>query len=258
MVLNTQRRGNAEAAVTAAFTIAALALLAAAVDGAALQLWIGGVAIALGVAIGVLLRWAGGLGLGFQATMLGSCAVALAFSLFGPEPAVLVEPIRLALIEALEAGNATSAQLDIVRSWDATMLLIGFFAVLFAHLVGALLLGYWWMALASGQGNFGREFRGLKLGRVLGIPAMALVSVGVVLDAAAIQNLSAIAVVGFLFQGLAVMHAWAHAKKWHPGFIWPVYLLLVTPAIWISVLGLSVVGLLDNVFELRAGTRAQT
>jgi hypothetical protein len=258
MVLNTQRRGNAEAAATAALTVAALALLAAAVDGATLQLWIGGLAIAFGVAIGAVLRWAGGLGLAFQATMLGSCAIVLVISLFGPEPAAIVEPVQRALIDALEAGNATSARLDAVRSWDAMLLLIVGFAVIFAHLVGALLLGYWWTVLASGQGSFGREFRALKLGRVLGLPAMALVSVGIVLDAAPIQNLSAIAVVGFLFQGLAVMHAWAHAKKWHPAFIWPVYLLLVTPAIGVSVFGLSAVGLLDNVFELRAGTRAQT
>jgi hypothetical protein len=54
------------------------------------------------------------------------------------------------------------------------------------------------------------------------------------------------------------MHAWAHARKWHPAFIWPVYILFVTPLTWVAIFGLSAVGLLDNVFELRAGARAET
>lgn len=256
MVLNTLHRGNAQGATTAAIATAILGVLAV-TTGAGQLLWVGGLAMAFGVAIGALLRWAGSLALGFQGTVLGAYAVAIAVSLFGPDPAVLTEPLQQWLIEFLQAGEATPEQLDLIRAWD-TMLLGFAFAVVFVQLVGAMLLGYWWMSLASGQRNFGPEFRALKLGRVLGISAMVLVSIGLVVDASLVQTMSAIALFGFLFQGLAVMHAWAHAKKWHAAFIWPVYVLMVTPLTWIAVLGLSAVGLLDNVFELRAGTRAET
>lgn len=256
VVLNTLHRGSAQGAAAAAATFALLAVLAIP-TGADQVLWVGGSAIGFGVAIGALLRWAGALALGFQSTVLGAYAAAIAISLFGPEPAVLIEPLQRWLIEFLQAGEATPEQLDLIRTWE-TMLLGIAFAVVFAQLVGAMLLGYWWMSLARGQRNFGPEFRALKLGRVLGISAMVLVSVGLVVDVSLVQNLAAIAVFGFLFQGLAVMHAWAHARKWHPAFIWPVYILFVTPLTWVAIFGLSAVGLLDNVFELRAGARAET
>jgi hypothetical protein len=176
---------------------------------------------------------------------------------FGPSSADLFAPAAEYLIDMLESASAPQAQLDLVRGLQPIML--GLTAAgAFVQLVAAMLLGYWWLALARDEIGFGVEFRALKLGRVLGVPGMVLVAVGFFWDAPWIQNLTPIAMCAFLFQGAAVMHAWAHAKKWHPGFIWPVYLVLVTPAIWVSVFGLSAVGLLDNVFELRAGTRAQT
>jgi hypothetical protein len=256
MVLNTLHRGSAQGAAAAAVAVAVVAVLAVA-SGAEQVLWVGGSAMGFGVAIGALLRWAGGLALGFQGTVLGAYAAVIAVSLFGPEPAVMIEPLQQWLIEFLQAGEATPEQLDLIRTSD-TMLLGLAFAVIFTQLVGAMLLGYWWMSLASGQRRFGPEFRALKLGRMLGISAMVLVSLGLVVDVPVVQNLSVIALFGFLFQGLAVMHAWAHARKWHAAFIWPVYVLLITPLTWIAVFSLSAVGLLDNVFELRAGARAGT
>jgi uncharacterized protein YybS (DUF2232 family) len=95
------------------------------------------------------------------------------------------------------------------------------------------------------------------MGRVLGVPALVLISIGLVLDTPLVQNLTPLVLFAFLFQGLAVMHAWAHAKKWHPLLVGLIYLLFVTPLTGVTILGLSVVGLLDNVFNLRSPLRAQ-
>jgi hypothetical protein len=258
MVVNTLYRGAAQGAATAAVAIVILAAAAIASGGMWVQtLWVGGLAMGLGAVVGAWLRRAGSLTLGFQGVVLGAYAAAVAIGLFGPDTAVLVEPLQRWLIEFLQAGEATQEQLDLIRTWD-TMLLGIAFAVVFAQLVGALLLGYWWMTLASGQGGFGPEFRELKLGRVLGIPAMVLVSVGLVVDFALVQNLSVIALFAFMFQGLAVAHAWAHAKKWHPAFVWAIYILLIPPLSWVGIFGLASMGLLDNVFELRARARTPT
>jgi hypothetical protein len=86
---------------------------------------------------------------------------------------------------------------------------------------------------------------------------MLIVTIGLVTAAAAIQNLAPLAVFGFLFQGLAVMHAWSYAKKWHPVVVGLVYVSLVTPVSGITILGLSGAGLLDNFFALRAPLRRQ-
>jgi UDP-N-acetylmuramyl pentapeptide phosphotransferase/UDP-N-acetylglucosamine-1-phosphate transferase len=60
-----------------------------------------------------------------------------------------------------------------------------------------------------------------------------------------------------VLQGLAVLHAWAYAKRWHPGLVAPVYVLLVTPLMVLVILGLSALGLLDNWFDLRARLHSQ-
>jgi uncharacterized protein YybS (DUF2232 family) len=83
------------------------------------------------------------------------------------------------------------------------------------------------------------------------------VALGLVFDTALVQNLSALALLAFVFQGLAVLHAWAHAKRWHPGLVAPVYVLLVTPVRVLVIFVLSAVGLLDNWFDLRARLRSQ-
>ena len=113
--------------------------------------------------------------------------------------------------------------------------------------------------LAAGQRRFGQEFRRLALGRSLGIFATALIALGLVFDSNLVQNLTPLALFGFLLQGVAVLHAWAHAKRWHPGLLAPLYLLLLLPPLNVLVvLPLSMVGLVDQWFDLRASLRPQT
>jgi uncharacterized protein YybS (DUF2232 family) len=61
------------------------------------------------------------------------------------------------------------------------------------------------------------------------------------------------AVFGFLFQGIAVTHAWVHAKQWHSALLVVLYVLLVLPPVTIAV---TVVGLVDNWLNLRKPMRS--
>ncbi len=206
-----------------------------------------------GVGIGVLLT-AGGLTLAFQVAVLASFAVIGAVSLFASGARELFEPFIAELAEFFRANGATPEQIALIEGPGGMVLVAGAF---FSQLMGALVLAYWWLTLAAGDRRFGAEFRSLKLGRLLGILATTVIVLGLVFDAALVQNLSALALLAFVLQGLAVLHAWAHAKRWHSGFVAPVYVLLVTPLTVVVVLGLSAVGLLDNWFDLRARLRPQ-
>ncbi|HEY8518508.1 MAG TPA: hypothetical protein VIN61_00390 [Gammaproteobacteria bacterium] len=216
---------------------------------------LGAICFGIGVALGALLRWAGALGLAFQATV-ALCFVGVGVvSLLGATGAWL-GPLVDQIIEALRALGATEQQLEFVRSGGAMVLI---WAAIFPQVVIALLLAYWCLAVMSGEPRFGKEFRRLELGRLLGVTASVIVTLSLVTEAALVQNLSSLALFSFLFQGLAVMHAWAHARRWHPAYIAPVYVLLATPTplIVAAVLGLSAVGLIDNWFNLRAPLQAQ-
>lgn len=251
LALETIRRGAAQGAVSAGFGVAGLSLLAVlSRTGVLAFALIGLVSMGGGVAIGILIRWAGNLVLAFQVVWLVCFVAVFAFAAFGPDPAVLFAPILDDFKEALQAPPGSEEQVqEIVARTAQTLPSIT--ALLLAGT--ALFVAYWWCTVAAGEPRFAAEFRQLKLGRWLGSIATVVVVLGLVFDAPLVQNLRAMAVFGFLFQGLAVTHAWVHAKQWHLGLLVLFYVLLVLPPVTIAV---TVVGLVDNWLDLRKPVRS--
>ncbi|HEX7080219.1 MAG TPA: hypothetical protein VF329_04330 [Gammaproteobacteria bacterium] len=258
IALETLRRGVAQGALVAVLGTACVTALALA-GGAnvAVVAAITAVVFGAGLGLGALVRWTGSLTLAFQAVVLLTVAGVLVVSSFGPGGADLLAPVLELMLALLRERGATEQQIDAFRAAEPLVLGLLAAAVLTALLL-ALFLAYWWRGLAAGDSFFGREFRSLRLSRVLGLPASALVTAGLVIDWPLVQNLAALALFGFLFQGVSVMHAWAHARRWHAALVAPVYVLLVTPLSALIVLALSAVGLMDNWFDLRAPLRART
>jgi hypothetical protein len=257
MAVETLRRGVTQALVSAAIgTFALVAVSGVAGSNMALFGTVGMIAFGAGVGLGWLLRWAGGLTLAFQSIVLFSVLCVVAISVVGPGPEALFVPMLDQLVDMLRESGATDEQIEVFRETQPVMFGL-FAAVMMAQLVAALFLAYWWRGLASGVSRFGTEFRGLHLSRALGFPASVLVAFALVLNAPLVQNLAPLALFGFVFQGLAVVHAWAHARQWHVGLLVPVYVLLVTPLVGFILLGLSAVGLVDNWFDLRAPLRSR-
>jgi hypothetical protein len=251
LALETFRRGAAQGALSAAFGVAGLSLLAVlSRTGVVAFATIGIVSMGLGVAIGVLIRWAGNLVLAFQVVWLVCFVAVAAFVAFGPDPAVVFAPVLDDFKAALQTQPGNEAQVaDIVARTAATLPA----ATLLFVIGGSTLLAYWWCTVAEGRPRFGAEFRQLKLGRWLGSLATLVVLLGLVFDAPLVQNLRAMAVFGFVFQGVAVAHAWFHARQWHAALLVLFYVLLVLPPLTIAV---TVVGLVDNWLDLRKPTRS--
>jgi hypothetical protein len=254
IALETARRGTRQGMLSALIGTIALAALAWFTSADfALSVSFGTVTFFSGAAIGVLMRRTGHLVLAFQTATLITLVGMAAVTLFGPEPRELLAPMLAELAELLRASGATSEQTALVEASGGILLA----TALFSQIVGPLLLAYWWLSIASAQKRFGREFRQLRLGRILGVTATVIVALGLVLATPLVQNLTALALAAFVLQGLAILHAWAHAKRWHVAFVAPVYVLLVTPLMLLVLLGLGALGLLDNWFDLRAPLRAQ-
>ena len=129
---------------------------------------------------------------------------------------------------------------------------------MFLQLIVPLLLGSWWAALMNPQPQFGRQFRELRLGRFLGIPATLLMAISLVLEGPVIQNLFPLALFAFWFQGIAVVHAWGQARQWNPAVVAAMYILLLPPFTGVTILALASVGLVDNWIDLRAPLRTKT
>ena len=259
VVLDTLRRGASDAGRGAAIGAAATALLLlAAGANLAAGVVVAAVTFGAGIALGALVRWAGGLTPAFQGVVLFSLAAVVVVNLFGPGGQALLAPIFDLYVEILRESGATEAQIEAFRAVEPLVLGLVAGAVL-TQWLAALFLAYWWRGLALGDTRFGTEFRGLRLSRALGLPASVLVAVApLAMAAPLVQNLATLAAFGFLFQGLAVMHAWAHARQWRAMFVAPVYVLCITPLAGVVLMALCAIGLMDNWFDLRAPLRAQT
>jgi hypothetical protein len=244
LAVETARRGTLQGVVSALAGTAALLVLGWVVRGdLAMFATMGLLSFGAGVVIGELIRRAGTLTFAFQAVALFCFATVFAIVAFGPDTSTLFAPVIDELSAFLREGGMAEEEIALVADQTGRAFLAPAVASLF---VLPLLLGYWWLTLASGQRRFAGEFRTLTLGRLLGVLGTVLIVLGLVFDTQLVQNLRSLALIVFLFQGLAVLHASAHAKRWHVGIVAGAYvLMLVVPV------AMSVVGLIDNWFNLR-------
>ena len=257
IAVETARRDFAGGVICGLGALAGL-LTIAWLSGADMDLFaaIGVVCALSGVGIGLLIRRAGNLVLAYQAAVLVAMVLIAAIWILGVDVRSFFAPAVQELVALLESNEMPPADVALIEERGAAVVLA---AAVFWQLVGTLLLGYWWFLLAARQRRFGQEFRRLALGHVLGAIATALVVLALAFDFELVQNLAPLALLGFVLQGLAVVHAWAHAKRWPPALVAPLYVLLLVPALNVLVvLPLSLVGVVDNWFDLRALIRPQT
>jgi hypothetical protein len=254
LVLDALHRGPRMVAISMAASLLGVVLLGLMIGfGTVEMLSVTAPVLIGGAASGALLAWSRSLSLAFQGTVAGFIVVTLVIFLIAPEAGRIGEIIQNEWLTLLRTGGAEEQLLALFADIDPGEFVRLLLIALLVFLLTGLMLGLWWYSLITEGVNFGSEFRALKLGRVAGIALMALVIAGQLLDASLIRNLASLAVLGFLFQGLAVMHARSHSDKWPGAAVGLVYFVLVIP--WttgIAMMGLSAVGLLDNVFPLRA------
>jgi hypothetical protein len=257
IALETARRDFAGGVICGLATVAGL-LAIAAIAGADMSLFaaIGLICAISGVGIGWLIRRAGNLVLAYQTAVLIAMVVVTAVGLLGLDVRAVFDSTVQDAVGLLRANDAPPQEVAFVEERGAEIL---FAVAVFSQFVGALLLAYWWSLIAARQRRFGQEFRRLALGRVLGVIATLVIVLGLASGVELVQNLVPLAFLGFLLQGVAVVHAWAHAKRWPPGLVVPLYVLLLLPAVNVLVVvPLGLVGVVDNWFNLRALIRPQS
>ena len=216
----------------------------------------GGAVLLAGTALGALLRRVGSLAVAFQGVALFCVSGAFLGALIWPEPGGWVTTTVEQLADVVRATGATEQQVSSLADGWARFLVGLIIASIFLQLMVALLLGSWLAARVQQKSLFGHQFRQLRLGRILGIPATLLMASSLYVDGAMVRNLFPLVLIAFCFQGLAVVHAWAWTKQWNPAFLVPMYVLLMSPFTGIPILVLASVGLMDNWIELRAPLRA--
>lgn len=252
LVVDALRRGPRAVLASALISILGVALIGGlAGAGPADSLSLTAPILVGGAISGALLSWSRSLSLAFQGTIGASILCVLFVFAVVPEARQIGAMLQSELQALFELGGATTDQVEQFASIDPTAFVWLILVSMLVTLLAALMLGHWWYGLIDARARFGAEFRALKLGRTTGIALIVLVVAYLVLDWELIQFVAPMAVVGFLFQGLAVLHARSHSENWPKAVVILVYCLFI-PWTELALMGVSAVGLLDNFFELRA------
>lgn len=123
-------------------------------------------------------------------------------------------------------------------------------------LVIGLLAGRWFQAVLDRPGAFAEEFRGLRLGRVIGVLAAVVFVAAGIKGYPFLQNLVIVLVAVFLLQGLALAHWLVQARGLSVGWLVALYAALVVAMPW-SLVFVAASGFMDNWLEIRtAETRS--
>ncbi len=194
--------------------------------------------------LGELLRRFGSLNLVFQLTLV------LALLVLGLVFVVLAEPTAVweqLLKQAFEALTQAGLQMDSTLIGRLAQTMWGAFtAMLVLANLCAVLLARWWQSLLHTPGAFGLEFRELRSGVVLGTLLIMISVAALIVDAAWLDSMAWVAMMGLAFQGLAVAHRRKAEGQLQRGWLVAIYVMLIVPLFsFITVALLAGWGLAD-------------
>jgi hypothetical protein len=254
VALVTLRQGPAEGLIVGAFAGLASGLLAFVALGSPIPAM--GFALALWLpvwALSVVLRQSRSLDLTIQLAAIFGFLIVAAIHFQAPDPAVywaeLFGPVRENLVASGVVDEVVSEDLVArISRWMTG----AFAATFYFQLLLALFIGRWWQALLFNPGGFGEEFRAFRVRPAVGYLALALLVLLPFTGGAlwAMELLLLLAPL-FFFQGVAIMHGIARARRANRGWLIGFYalLLLFLPHAEIFV---AAVGFVDVWANLRA------
>ena len=194
------------------------------------------------VVVAEVLRCSRNLAVAILAGLLVVAVIVLLFFAWVPQPEQMWQDFIVKLLQMTDLGLPTVSVAQIAL-W--AKLMTGALAAMgLITVVVSVLIGRWWQARLLESDGFQHEFHQLRLGRVLTIIALVLLILAVVIDSALWVALSALALVVYLFQGLAVIHAFVGQQASNKA--WTIVLFYVMLVIFQQlVLLVSIVGIID-------------
>lgn len=207
--------------------------------------------------VSVVLQRTQSLSLALQAAIgIGVAAVLTAFLVGGdPAPAwmEMLSQVRPVLEElgAVPAGEEGTRLLQTA----AAMMTGGLaFVGLVLTLAMSLFTGRAWQAGTERSGAFQAEFRRLSFGRVMGYGTVALLALALLTQQSLLDNVTLVAVLSYVFVGLAVVHGALAGSAAATAWLVGVYALLAFLPQLMGLL-LALVGLADTWVDVRSRLR---
>ena len=252
VVTVAELKGWREAAIDCLVALAVLALLMLVLGGDWAKLAATGASAWIAaIGLGSLTGAYASLAISLQAILVVAIVGVIGFALIVNDPIGFWQEFLTGLIADLEQLGVEFAEPDALLALAPTM--TGIIAASgIASSILALLLGSWWASRAGGA-DFKSMFLHIRLGYVIGVITLlaslaALFGLGY-----SAANLLMVLGVGFVFQGLSIVHWHAATRGWPGIYLIPVYLpfFMGGSFVVVTLFLLAAVGFVDNWFGLR-------
>ena len=173
-------------------------------------------------------------------TALGAIAIVMQYLFWG---SIQSEMINQTLLRMGDVGQ--QEQELVQRNLQVLQLFVlAMVAMVYLYIMLILMVARWMQASLAGSNGFREEFYGLALGKSATVVALLVVGLSVWLEQPWLVSLAFLAVIAFMFQGVAIVHSRFGAKRQARLLLGLFYMLLL---IFPQVVALtSLTGVIDN------------
>jgi len=173
-------------------------------------------------------------------TALGAIAIAMQYLFWG---SIQSEMINQAMLRMGDVGQ--QEQELVQRNLQVLQLFVlAMVAMVYLYIMLILMVARWMQASLAGSNGFREEFYGLVLGKSASLVALLIVGLSVWLEQPWLVSLAFLAVIAFMFQGIAIVHSRFGARRQARLLLGVFYMLLL---VFPQVVALtSLTGVIDN------------
>ena len=178
--------------------------------------------------VAVILRQSVSLAYSLQVlTIMSLLAVVVLYGLYPNFGEYWREPLDRLIVDLVQQSDEFSlAELKLTQNWVIDFL-PGLFAssIMFATML-SLFLGRWWQAVYFNPGGFGDEFRGLNLGKLSAMVALAVIAFAIMNKSVFAIALATVVLVLYGMQALSLMHAAIKIRQLNAVWLFVVCMLM--------------------------------
>ena len=173
-------------------------------------------------------------------TALGAIAIAMQYLFWG---SIQSEMINQALLRMGDVGQ--QEQELVQRNLQVLQLFVlAMVAMVYLYIMLILMVARWMQASLVGSNGFREEFYGLALGKSASLVALLIMGLSIWLEQPWLVSLAFLAVIAFMFQGIAIVHSRFGARRQARLLLGLFYMLLL---VFPQVVALtSLTGVIDN------------
>ncbi len=198
----------------------------------------------------VILRQTNSLAAALQFAMVVAGLGLIGFYLMIPNPSEWWLAQFNQYIAPVLATSGVDYQLELItKMMDIVTMLLAVFAIILWFSI--LTIGRWWQSELYHPGQFKTDFYQLRLPKTTAYVAIVLAILGLALGEGngLVSDLTAVVIVGLMFQGIAIAHHTVSIKKMHNVWLVGLYILLfIFPQ---TMLILATIGLVDTWMDFR-------